>query len=362
VHVFEPRARRLADQAIRALDLRLDRLVVLTEAATGAYALTPVVAALAGADRVYALTRDSGWGPAAAAREATMTLAARWDVAGRFDILESREDPRIGEADIVTNLGFVRPLDERLLARLKPTAVIPLMWETWEFRPADVDLVACRRLGLPVLGTNEAHPEVQTLRYVGLLALKLLFELQVEVFRAGVVVLGSDPFGAAVADGLRTAGAAVTRLNSAPGGAQPSEALRRAVTGCDAIVVAEHRRRDPVIGAGGAVAADALRTWNPGVAVAHIAGGVDRAALAAAGIPCRPDRLAPPGYMSVATDYLGPRPLIDLHTAGLKVGELMARARLDGASAIEAEAIALRNPLAQAFDAAFPTRSPGAAR
>jgi hypothetical protein len=31
------------------------------------------------------------------------------------------------------------------------------------------------------------------------------------------------------------------------------------------------------------------------------------------------------GYMTVATDYLGPRPVIDLHAAGLKVGEALSR-------------------------------------
>ena len=55
--------------------------------------------------------------------------------------------------------------------------------------------------------------------------------------------------------------------------------------------------------------------------------------------------------MSVATDYLGPKPVIALHTAGLKVGEAMARTRLAGLDPIEAEKKVLRDlPLAMGFD------------
>jgi hypothetical protein len=54
--------------------------------------------------------------------------------------------------------------------------------------------------------------------------------------------------------------------------------------------------------------------------------------------------------MSVATDYIGPTPLIKLHTAGLKVGESLARARLKGLNGLEAELAVLRaNSLAQGF-------------
>jgi hypothetical protein len=43
-------------------ELDLSGLTILTEAATGAYCVTPVVAALANADQAYALTRPSGYG------------------------------------------------------------------------------------------------------------------------------------------------------------------------------------------------------------------------------------------------------------------------------------------------------------
>ena len=96
-----------------------------------------------------------------------MAMASRWKIFDRLVLLGSRNDERIGSADIVTNLGFVRPINGEFLRRLKPTAVIPLMFETWEYRHADLDLSECRRLGIAVLGTNEHHPDLKILENIG---------------------------------------------------------------------------------------------------------------------------------------------------------------------------------------------------
>lgn len=141
------RVEALMRHSIRVFSLDLGKFIVLTEAASGFYALTPLIAALAGAKTVLALTRDSRYGSAAEVKQYTMELAKHWGVENRLVVLDSREDPRVGQADIVTNLGFVRPLDATLIARLKSTAVVPhpgafTLWRgnkliLWEGRRVD---------------------------------------------------------------------------------------------------------------------------------------------------------------------------------------------------------------------------------
>lgn len=317
------RVHRLINDAIRTFSLDLNGLRILTEAATGYYALTPLIAALAGAERVYALTRDSCYGPATKVRDDTMELAHCWGVTDRIEVFCSRDDPRIKDADIVTNLGFVRPLDANFLRRLKPTSVISMMWEAWEYRPEDLDLGECRRLGIPVLGTNEHYPDLQTFGYIGLLALKLLFALDIEVYRCNIVILGSGEFCRITAATLQSEGARVIVADPGLEGVLKTERIQEALQIADAIVIVEHRNRKMFIGPRGDISAEELHAVNPALAVAHICGGVDRYSLGAVGLRCYPDRFAAPGYMSLATDYLGPKPLVDLHAAGLKVGELM---------------------------------------
>jgi hypothetical protein len=343
----ELRCRRLIDEAIAATALDLRNLTVLTEAASGIYSLTSLIAAIAGA-RVYTLARDSRYGAAADIVRAAQDLARRWDVS--FTHLPGRDDPRVSEADIVTNLGFVRPLDAPFLRRLKATAVIPLMWESWEFRAEDLDLPECRRLGICVLGTNEHVPALRIFEYIGHLCVKLLYQLDVEVFRSRVVVVGDGEFGDNAEQTLTNAGAVVIRVRPSRDGGLAAPNAAEAVAQADALAMVEYHTREKLIGDGGQITAEALHTLNPALLIAHVCGTVDQSALDRAGVRYLPEHLGAPGFMSVTTGFAGPRPLIDLNTGGLKVGEAMARARLRGLPAQEAELAAQQEtPLAQPF-------------
>jgi hypothetical protein len=344
------RCKLLIDQAIAKLDLHLDDMVVLTEAATGNFVLTPMIAAQAGAKQVLAVTRDSRFGTAQAVKRGTMDLARRWGLENKIEVIFSREDPRIAQADIVTNLNYVRPLDAAMLGRLKPTAVIPLMFETWEYRPSDLDLEEARRLGLCVLGTNERDKRLRILEYIGPVAIKLAMESGVEVFNSKVVVVGGGHFGQATVQAMQSAGAEVFQVQPRQGQSLGDEATLEKLAAADLLVMVEHEDHSMLLGAGGQLEIDKLREIAPQICIAHIAGGVDVKALDRSGISCRPRMPAKPGRMSVTTEYVGPKPMIDLHAAGLKVGEAMAKGMRKSGDAKKAAKYALKNSPAMEFE------------
>lgn len=342
------RRERLVRKAVQAFNLELHPFCVLTEAATGHFMLTPLIAAIGGARMVYALARDSKYGSAAQVAHATRALAHDWGVASHVQVLEHRDDPRLEEADIVTNLGAVRPIDAALLDRLSPRVAVALMWETWEFRAQDLDLDLCRRRGIPVLGTDEGHADLRIFGYLPQVAIRLLHELGIEVFRSTVAVVGSGPFADETCRGLAAAGAVPTPISPLLLREAPS---RVTLASADAILFVEHHERRVLVGDGGVLAADELHEINPAAVVAHICGGVNERDLDRVGLRHAPAAFAPPGFMSVSTAYVGPRPVIDLHAAGLRVGQALAQARGLGLSGLEAERWALANcSYAQGFD------------
>lgn len=73
--------------------------------------------------------------------------------------------------------------------------------------------------------------------------------------------------------------------------------------------------------------------------------GMNVIGLAAAGLYIHPGVELSPQRMACTLAALGPRPMIELHAAGLKVGELAARARLAGRSLAELAEITLRGHL-----------------
>lgn len=307
---------RLMQAAIEDCQLRLVDLTVLTEAATAAYAVTPVLAALAGADRVFALASPTRYGSAEEAARATLGLAEFAGVERRIRIIPEKSPEIVAQADIVTNSGRIRPIDAQTVSWMKPSAVVPLMFEAWEFRPQDVDLDACLRRGVAVAGTNERHPAVDVLSYLGVLACRLLTDAGVAVHRSRILLVCDNPFLPYLVRGLEGAGAAVdvaTGLAEAhPGGRY------------DAILVSLHPQ--PECDLDGAAAAAIARDC-PGALVAQFLGDIDRPALAAAGVPVWPLEPPPHGHMGILLSAIGPEPVVRLQAGGLKVGQLLQQRR-----------------------------------
>ena len=344
------RIEKLIPDAIDTYDLDLSGLTVFTEAASGNYVVTPLIAALAGSDRVFAITRDSRYGKAVDVRTFTLKLAQRWGVGDRIEIVSDKTPSILSQVDIVTNLGFVRPIDKKVIAHLEPTAVLPLMWETWEFREADLDFAECRRKGIMVLGTNEREVGLDLFTYVGYLAVKLAFELEIEIYGSKVVVVGSGPFGESCVKVFDKLEADIKYIDLSTDASLETKSAKSMLRDADLVVLVEHRSPVCLIGSGGQITVDELLALSPHVSIVHIAGNINRKEIDSAVIPCAPQKSAAPGYMSVGTDYLGPKPVIALHTAGLKVGEAMARTRLTGLNPIEAEKKVLRAlPFAMGF-------------
>ena len=338
---------QLAAEMIERFELELSNLSVFTEAASGPYLWTPLLAALAGAERVFALTADSPHASAGEVVERTSHEADSWGVADSLEIGFERSAAWIRSSDIVTNSGFVRPIDAEFVARLKPTAVIPLMWETWEFRPDDLDLEACRGRGIPVIGTRESQPPCDMRPFLGELGLNLLAELGVEGGGGTVALLGGQQLiGGSMRDALVDGGYEVIWFAADAAGAAPYEQLDELVERADqldAILVAEHHDPTLLVGTDGALDPSQLAEANPGLRIGVIAGNVDAEALRAADLGFAPDRIRPFGQMSYQPAELGPEPVLMLYAAGLKVGEVMARARLAGEPPEEAARRALES-------------------
>ncbi len=315
-----PRLRALMDRAIATTELDLSGLTILTEAATGAYATTAVVAAMAGAARVYAIARPSRHGSVAAVESEVLRLASFAGVAPRVAVLRTTEPETVRMVDIVTNSGHLRPLNARLLRELPDRAVVALMFEAWEIRPGDIDLDTCRRRNIPVVGVNERHPAVDVFSFLGPLCVKQLHDCGIAVYGSRLALVCDNEFADWIRRGLSATGASVDLFK------QCDEVFPEA---WDAIVVA--MRPGTAFNVGDAEARHLAAVSPPGAAIVQFWGDVDRAALAAHGLTVWP--LLPPsrGHMGILLSAIGPEPIVRLQTGGLRAAELVYR----GAGAAE---------------------------
>ena len=335
---------RLIRRAIERHRLDLTGLRVLTEAGVGYRRVTPVIAALAGADKVYAVGRDSVRSARKDAERQTAYLAALAGVQDRMQLLPTRLQAPLTTVDVITDLPGVRPIDESIVRNVCETAAVTLMCGVAHWRAGDVDVATCRRLSIAVAGVDEDAVDVY--RYLPMEAVWGLLQLGVEVVGATILVAGDGPACGKVTRGLAQAGARV--LVAAPegagrislcGGEKAGDGLgdaaaRGRLAEADGLVLCPAQPDRRTIGAGAWMDAAELAATAPHLAVVSLAGECDRRSLSGAGLR------GWPGAGDPAPGDLLPQPLLELHTAGLKVGEALTRARRRGSSPLAAEQLA----------------------
>jgi len=349
-------------EQIRLFSLDLSGLTVYTELGWGNYAFPPLIAALANAKKVYAITRTSRFGTAdviVTDFRHILDCVNLPEKTGVIEVVQERNKKHWKEADIITNLGFVRPIDKEMISCLKPTAVVSLMYETWEYRKEDIDLDWCRKNDILVLGLNEECPPVDMMKYSGYLVCKLLFERGLGVHKDTILLIGSGRIGNNIADFFRINGVDFSwicldgRVRSENAGfVQTAEYIRGNLETFDAIILAEMYHNQELIGNNGLITTLELSEKNPSVQLIHICGNIDYSAIKTENLEIYPEPVMPFGYMTVSVNHLDYKATMQLLTAGLKVGEIMARNRLHQ-DFITSYKQSIKNPLVDDFKGGF---------
>jgi hypothetical protein len=358
--VSDNRSRALIEKLIQKYKLDLTGLTVFTEAATGIYKYTSIIAALAGARHVYAFAADSGYGKKEEVKDQTLLEAAILNIDDRITVIFNKENNYLSQSDIITNSGFVRPITSDMISNMKPTAVIPLMWLVSEFRPDELDIKACVQKGILVMGTDEHHPLLRLFDSIGFKICKLLFEAGLSVYNDNYLLISSGDMGNSIADFLinnrisfdRVVFDEFTPVNHMKYVRSKKEIVL-SLNKYDAIIIAELYHDIDILSSTGFISTKQLKEQNPLVQIVHTYGSVKISDIEKEELSIFPDKPRNFPYGTVCADYLGEKPTLDLIIAGLKVGEVMARCRLNGMNLNETEKYTLDHSPADAFKNLF---------
>lgn len=321
------------------LDLNLRNRVVLTEAASGAYSVTPVLAAIAGAD-VHAFGRDSRY---ATFEDAGRQIGCLLDGVGgnkRVTLIDEVTPDLLSRADVITNSGHLRPLNRDMLKHVAGTCVIPLMYEKWEYRAQDIDLPLCEAKGIRVGGTNERHPDIGVFDYLGDMAFKMIFDAGLCLRNNTFVVIANNDFGPYLANRLGQAAGRVGVVGRPDDRSRYSSSVTWLSDFPDIVVPGAFRDASAIlftaypfdvewIGTEGtAISVHDLRRQFTSPFVLRFAGDVRVADLEAHGIAYHPPVVAS-GHMGIIPSDIGPDAVVRLQAGGLKAAQLMMEGKTD---------------------------------
>ncbi|MFN4313159.1 MAG: hypothetical protein ACK4E0_02615 [Chitinophagaceae bacterium] len=317
---------------VKELDLRLSGLTVLTEAASGPYVVTPVLAALAGA-RVFAYSRTTRYGTVEQVFEATRQLAAEAGV--EVNLITEITPDIIASADIITNSGHLRPLDREKLQHAKDGLVIPLMYEAWEWRDADMDAAYIRERGFKLGATNERHPDIDVFNYLGDMAVRQIFDAGTCPYKNKFILLCNNDFGPYMAKVIARNCEMLAIIDKEENrdkyelsdnirwiGGFPEIRIPAEFRDAEAVVFTAYPFDQVWIDKAGPLMVDSLKKQLDDPFVLRYAGDVNTEALKQAGIRYFPEHVHS-GHMGILPSAVGNDPIIRLQAGGLKAAEAL---------------------------------------
>lgn len=317
---------------VQSLNLNLTGKTVLTEAASGAYVVTPLIAAIAGA-KVFAYSRTTGYGTADDIFSITQKYIDDYKN-GSLDITFIKElTPEvIGLADIITNSGHLRPLDQLKLQYAKDGVVIPLMYEAWEWRAADMDIDYIRSRGFRVGATNERHPKIDVFNFLGDMALKQIFDANICPYSNDFLLVCNNDFGPYIAKTLSKlcANLGIIDLDDNKGkydaatidwiGGFPDLKIPEKYKKSSAIVFTAYPFDQNWIGVNTPISINDLIKQIDNPYILRFCGDIDCNTLDANNVKYFPESVGS-GHMGVLPSAIGFDPIIRLQSGGLKAGE-----------------------------------------
>jgi len=319
---------------ISALNLDLRSKTVLTEAATGAYVVTPILAGLAGAE-VYAFANSTKYGTTVEVFDYTRKAIQEMGLNLNIQFIDDLSPEIIAKADIITNSGHLRPLNNEKLESAKKGVVIPLMYEEWEWREGDLDIEYCRQKGIVVGATNERHPDVDVFNYLGDMAVKMIFDAGLTPYRNKFVLICNNDFGPFIAktvvnicSGLGIIDIPENKSKYPDGitwlGNYPEIPRNEEFINSEAILFTAYPFDRSWIGDGKDIDVKRLKESFKNPFILRFAGDVDEQELIKSDIRIYPAKVKS-GHMGILPSEIGFDPIIRLQAGGLKAGELMLK-------------------------------------
>lgn len=322
------------ERQVEALQLNLKGRTIITEAASGAYIVTPVLAALAGA-KVFAFSRTTRYGTTREVFDATRELASDFK---KFpldlELVENLTPEIISKADMITNSGHLRPLNKEMLQHAKDGLVIPLMYEAWEWREADMDIQYIRKRNFKIGATNERHPDVDVFNYLGDMAVKQIFDAGICPYKNKFILLCNNDFGPFIAKVLAKIcdGLAVIDLDGHKQrynldeidwvGGFPEIRIPESYRNAEAVIFTAYPFDQSWIGENTELKIRQIQSGLADPYILRYAGDLDEPHLQKMGLRFFPLHVHS-GHMGVLPSAIGFDPIIRLQSGGLKAGEAL---------------------------------------
>jgi hypothetical protein len=306
---------------IERLNINLNGLNVLTECGSGHFLYLPIIAAFSNANIINVYIKDTSYGTADSIEKQLNYLIKKYSITANINVYKNDlPENAFKEIDIITNSGMLRPLDKEKLSKANKKIVIPLMYEKWEFRTSDIDINYCFENNIKVAGTWENFPGLNIFDFCEPLILKMIFNAGYEIRENKCIIFSNDKFGLLAKSGIEKLGGKVLYIGT------EVDKIYNNIENADYIIFADYMNTSNLITEFDSLfCIKTIKNKNNSIGIIHLAGKINLNYVQSHGLRISPNKEGNAIKMTETLSYLGDLPTLRLLTAGLKVGECLAK-------------------------------------
>ncbi len=332
---------KIIKKSIKKTNLDLSNLTVLTEAASGNWMFAPLIAAYSKSASIVCITKNSKYGTADQIMSNFNNLLNYLNL-DNIQIHKKLTSQILQNIDIVTNSGHVRPINKKFIESLKPTCVISLMWEPWEYRKDDLDLSSCWKNKICVLGVNEDNNIMNLMKYNGDMITVLLKQNNIDLKNKKVILVAENKSVFYMLDSIKLTGASLFCISKTMskelsqygatviGSDLQDSHVKPYLKNCDLIIINSAPLKNEIIGGKNGIKPSELKNISPKVMILVYFGSIDYKQSLKSGINCIPSKPKINSQLNWTLELLGPNPVIELTVLGFKAVEKLAKYRKSG--------------------------------
>lgn len=311
---------KLIRQSIKNYKLDLSGYSILLPVLSKEPMLIPLIASLAGAREIYAISKDL-----TLVKEIT-SYKNELNLESSFYFIE-KETPQILKGLDIVIKGDIAPIiDDTVAASFKKQCIISLFPKNLDFAKANgINLEACAKNKIPVVSLDPGDPSLSLFKHISSLVIKKLNGCDIDIFKSKILLVGSGNLLENILVTLKSAGCQVFAVYTDK--SETREYVSKHIGEADAIVLADYpSKQQTIIGNNGIIRIADLVDVNPEVKIINISGKVEVNPLLLGGISLIPETVSP-NSINVNIEELSLRSITEITSAVMKVAESLIKSR-----------------------------------
>lgn len=276
---------RYIKNSIKTFELDLTDLNVFVPILSKYSSVFPIMASLAGAKEVFAITDDLD------TINRTAMYQQQYDWETEVNFINDINQQMLPKLDIIVKGDDTSYFDKKIINFIKQDCVISYFSQNFDFSAVSgIDVESCTEKNIKILLLNPNCKELGLFKHLSHLILKRCYENEINLFKSKILLLGGGELTENILSILKSVGANVFSASTTR--PEDKDYALRHISDAEALIICEYPTNSAsIIGNNGFLNISEIKEKNSEIKIMHLSGRIEMNPLILSGLEYYPDTI-----------------------------------------------------------------------